>query len=50
MLVQFLAVFLMGLTVTTPAAHLFELRRKIVMPEDEYFVVQKIYNIMDGCW
>ena len=43
MAVRFLAIILTGLALIAPAAHLFEYRRKIVMPKDEYFVVQKIY-------
>src|SRR5262245_46638343 len=40
---RFLAILMTGLALIAPAAHLFEYRRKIVMPADEYFVVQKIY-------
>jgi hypothetical protein len=46
-LVRFLAIIITGLALIAPAAHLFELPRKLVMPKDEYFVVQKIYN---GWW
>jgi len=42
-----LAVILTGLALIAPGAHLFEYRKKIAMPADEYFVVQKIY---DGWW
>lgn len=34
---------LTGLAVVAPAAHLLELRGKIHMPEDRYFIVQSIY-------
>jgi hypothetical protein len=40
--VRFLAIILTGLALIAPAAHLFEYRRKIVMPADEYFVVQNL--------
>jgi len=43
MVLRFLAIILTGLAVIAPAAHLFEYRKKIAMPKDEYFVVQKIY-------
>jgi len=43
MIVGALAVILTGLALIAPGAHLFEYRKKIVMPADEYFVVQKIY-------
>lgn len=46
MIIRFLAVILTGLAIIAPAAHLFELPGKIHMSEDDYFVVQRIYN---GC-
>ena len=42
-IIRFLAVIVTGLAVIAPAAHLFELPGKIQMPEQEYFVVQRIY-------
>jgi hypothetical protein len=44
---RFLAILLTGLAVVAPAAHLFELPHKIVMAENQYFVVQGIYR---GWW
>lgn len=44
---SFAAIVLTGLALVAPAAHLFELPNKIAMPENEYFVVQTIYN---GWW
>jgi hypothetical protein len=43
MIVRFLAVLLTGLAVIAPAAHLFELFRKMRLAEDQYYVVQQIY-------
>jgi len=43
MTVRVLAILLTGLTLVAPCAHLFELRHKIEMSEDDYFVVQRIY-------
>lgn len=43
MIIRVLVIILTGLALIAPAAHLFGLRKKIVMPKDEYFVVQKIY-------
>jgi hypothetical protein len=43
MIIRFLAIILTGLAVIAPVAHLFELRKKIVMPMNDYFVVQRIY-------
>jgi hypothetical protein len=43
MIIRFLAVILTGLAVIAPAAHLFQLPRKIGMPKDHYFIVQSIY-------
>jgi hypothetical protein len=45
--IAFAAIVLTGLALVAPAAHLFELFNKIGLPENEYFVVQKIYN---GWW
>jgi hypothetical protein len=41
------AVLLTGLAMVAPGAHLFELFRKMRLPEDKYFVVQEIYR---GWW
>ncbi|OCK58119.1 hypothetical protein [Bradyrhizobium sp. LMTR 3] len=43
MIIRFLAIILTGLAVIAPAAHLFELRHKMQMSEQDYFVVQRIY-------
>jgi hypothetical protein len=43
MIVRFLAVALTGLALVAPGAHLFELKGKIEMTADDYFVVQRIY-------
>jgi len=43
MIVRFLAVLLTGLALIAPGAHLFELFRKMRLPEDQYYVVQQIY-------
>ena len=43
MAIRFLAIVLTGLAVIAPATHLFELRHKIHMSEQDYFVVQRIY-------
>ena len=45
--ISFVAIVLTGLALVAPAAHLFELFNKIGMPENEYFIVQKVYN---GWW
>jgi hypothetical protein len=45
--ISFAAIVLTGLALIAPAAHLFELLNKIAMPENEYFIVQRIYN---GWW
>ncbi len=45
--ISFAAIVLTGLALVAPAAHLFELPNKIAMPENDYFVVQTIYN---GWW
>ena len=42
--ISFAAIVLTGLALVAPAAHLFELPNKIAMPENDYFVVQEIYN------
>jgi hypothetical protein len=43
MIIRFLAVVVTGLALVAPAAHLFELPRKIRMPENRYYIVQRIY-------
>lgn len=43
MILRFLAVIVTGLALIAPGAHLLELSRKIVMPAEQYFVVQRIY-------
>jgi hypothetical protein len=43
MIIRFLAIILTGLAVVAPAAHLFELPRKMRLPKERYFVVQDIY-------
>ena len=43
LMIKFLAIALTALAVIAPAAHLFELSKKIRMSEDEYFIVQTIY-------
>jgi hypothetical protein len=47
MTVRFLAVLVTGLALIAPGAHVYELARKIVMPREQYFVVQGIYR---GWW
>jgi hypothetical protein len=47
MIVRFLAVLLTALAVIAPGAHVFELFRKMHLPEDQYYVVQQIYR---GWW
>jgi hypothetical protein len=41
---KFLALVLTALALVPAGAHLFELPNKIVLPEDQYFVVQSIYR------
>ena len=43
MVVRFLAVLLTALAMIAPGAHVFELFRKMRLPEDQYYVVQQIY-------
>ena len=43
MIVRFLAVLLTALAMIAPGAHLFELYRKMHLPEDQYYAVQQIY-------
>jgi hypothetical protein len=47
MTVRFLAILVTGLALIAPGAHVYELARKIVMPREQYFVVQGIYR---GWW
>lgn len=43
MILRFVVVLVTGLALIAPGAHLLELSRKIVMPAEQYFVVQRIY-------
>src|SRR4051812_9900756 len=43
-LVEFLAIILTALALVPGGAHLLELTHKIVLPQEQYFVVQGIYN------
>jgi hypothetical protein len=43
MIIRFLAVLVTGLALIAPGAHVYELPRKIVLPMEQYFVVQGIY-------
>ncbi|HKU05234.1 MAG TPA: hypothetical protein VJR30_04130 [Bradyrhizobium sp.] len=47
MIVRFLAIVVTGLALIAPGAHVYELPRKIVLPMEQYFVVQGIYR---GWW
>lgn len=47
MIVRFVAVVVTGLALIAPGAHLFELPRKIMLPMEQYFIVQGIYR---GWW
>ena len=47
MIIRFLAVLVTGLALIAPGAHVYELPRKIVLPMEQYFVVQGIYR---GWW
>jgi hypothetical protein len=43
-ILQFLALVLTALALVPAGAHLLELPNKIDLPEDDYFIVQTIYN------
>ena len=43
-LLQFLALVLTALTLVPSGAHFFELPNKIDLPQEAYFIVQKIYR------
>ena len=43
-MLQFLAIALTALVLIPSGAHFFELPNKIALPQDQYFVVQHIYN------
>jgi hypothetical protein len=47
MTIRFLAVLVTGLALIAPGAHVYELPRKIMLPMEQYFVVQGIYR---GWW
>ena len=43
-ILQFIAIMLTALALVPGGAHLFELPHKIVLPEEQYFIVQSIYR------
>jgi hypothetical protein len=45
--IRFLAIVLTGMALVAPAAHAYELLNKIGLTQEQYFIVQRIY---DGWW
>jgi len=43
-LLQFIAVILTALVFAPTGAHLFELPNKIILPKEQYFIVQSVYR------